>query len=324
MPWRRSIQAVAGPCRVATPMPWYWLCATCRLSGRPRAGPTACHSRSRSSGYQVASPAARSKSSSVPTTSKDRTLKCCNGMALSGREGTQPMPGPAALGAEVAVGGGCPAGRLGGQLTGHQIARPTDGGRPISDFQNTEVAAVKQPFIDKNFAHLGLEPQPPSKGRAREVVHDFAAGTAGGRLIALACPPTSPSAWGGVPCQRDASEMRVRPYVEPPGERPYIVSASATSWPPSVSRASTTGRMSTSALCAELLRWRCGGQRRGIHAQSREPQAKTPMAAVSSVACALALVVEYTFDRVAAVQRNGFGRDDRALYRALPCRLLPV
>ena len=36
-------------------------------------------------------------------------------------------------------------------------------------------AILERPVIDKILTHLGLDPQPPPKGRANEPGHDFAA-----------------------------------------------------------------------------------------------------------------------------------------------------
>lgn len=36
-------------------------------------------------------------------------------------------------------------------------------------------AILERPVIDKILTHLGLDPQPPPKGGAREAGHDFAA-----------------------------------------------------------------------------------------------------------------------------------------------------
>ena len=36
-------------------------------------------------------------------------------------------------------------------------------------------AILERPVIEKILAHLGLDPQPPPKGRAREARQDFAA-----------------------------------------------------------------------------------------------------------------------------------------------------
>jgi hypothetical protein len=36
-------------------------------------------------------------------------------------------------------------------------------------------AIVERPVIEKILTHLGLDPQPPPKGRAREAAQDFAA-----------------------------------------------------------------------------------------------------------------------------------------------------
>ncbi len=36
-------------------------------------------------------------------------------------------------------------------------------------------AILARPVIERALTHLGLEPQPPPRGRAREAGHDFAA-----------------------------------------------------------------------------------------------------------------------------------------------------
>ncbi|MFO1293967.1 MAG: hypothetical protein U1F07_12975 [Rubrivivax sp.] len=36
-------------------------------------------------------------------------------------------------------------------------------------------AILERPVIEKILTHLGLDPQPPPRGRAREPGHDFAA-----------------------------------------------------------------------------------------------------------------------------------------------------
>ena len=36
-------------------------------------------------------------------------------------------------------------------------------------------AILERPLVEKNLTHLGMDPQPPPKGRAREAGHDFAA-----------------------------------------------------------------------------------------------------------------------------------------------------
>jgi hypothetical protein len=39
----------------------------------------------------------------------------------------------------------------------------------------TIIAAIlEQPVIEKILTHLGMDPQPPPRGRAREAGHDFA------------------------------------------------------------------------------------------------------------------------------------------------------
>jgi hypothetical protein len=51
------------------------------------------------------------------------------------------------------------------------LPRPNCGGGELRII----AAILERPVIEKILTHLGLDPQPPPKGRAREAAQDFAA-----------------------------------------------------------------------------------------------------------------------------------------------------
>jgi len=74
-------------------------------------------------------------------------------------------------------------------------------------------AILERPVIEKILAHLGLEPQPPPKGRARESGQDFAASSA--PAVGNTSPQAATATWqnrspGGA-ALRVAVEVRGQP-----------------------------------------------------------------------------------------------------------------
>jgi hypothetical protein len=120
------------------------------------------------------------------------------------------------------------------------VSPDTNGPEDRLCLANARASVPWRPVVEKILTHLGLDPQPPPKGRAREAGQDFAAraalaGNTSPQAAPASCSRGELARHGGATPQDSGSTLRWRPRVplanrQAPAEPEQPEPAGSTSW----------------------------------------------------------------------------------------------